>query len=274
MVEDEPLAGTDRRRAVWEIGILLALSLGRSGVYAVVALIVRLTAKMPLGDQTATLNPSLSPRPGLDLAYQLLSIGFGLVPVLLATYFLAVRRGAQPARQAIGLSWRGWDIGWGAALACAVGIPGLLFFTAGRALGITVAVEASALGSHWWSIPVLVLAAFQNGALEEVIVVAYLFARTRNLGWNRRRTPSGLTAMDWRFVTFSAILRGSYHLYQGIGPFIGNAVMGVLFVWFYRSRWGRQRVIPLVIAHTLLDTVAFIGYAVAPDSWLRALGLA
>ncbi|GAA4957356.1 hypothetical protein GCM10023238_25050 [Streptomyces heliomycini] len=44
------------------------------------------------------------------------------------------------------------------------------------------------------------------------------------------------------------MLRGSYHLYQGIGGFIGNMVMGVVFVYLYR-RWGR--VGPLVVAHTL-----------------------
>ncbi len=37
--------------------------------------------------------------------------------------------------------------------------------------------------------------------------------------------------------------------------------MGVVFSWFYTSRWGRHRVMPLVIAHTLLDVVAFVGYA-------------
>lgn len=65
------------------------------------------------------------------------------------------------------------------------------------------------------------------------------------------------------------MLRGSYHLYQGIGGFIGNLAMGVVFVYLYR-RWGR--VGPLVVAHSLLDIGAFVGYAllmrqgrVAPD---------
>jgi membrane protease YdiL (CAAX protease family) len=55
----------------------------------------------------------------------------------------------------------------------------------------------------------------------------------------------------------SSVLRGSYHLYQGVGGFVGNMVMGVLFVLLYR-RWGR--VGPLVAAHALLDIVAFVGY--------------
>ena len=68
-------------------------------------------------------------------------------------------------------------------------------------------------------------------------------------------------------VAASAVLRGSYHLYQGYGPFVGNAVMGVVFALVYlRTR----RVLPLVVAHTLLDVVAFVGYTlVAPHvSWL------
>ncbi|QAY69411.1 CPBP family intramembrane glutamic endopeptidase [Xylanimonas protaetiae] len=263
----------ERRRVLWEIWLLLALSLGRSGVYAVVDIAARLTSGVALADQTATLNPSRSPRPYLDLTYQVLQVAFAVVPVLLAVYLLAIRRGSPPVTDAIGLDWhrrgarRGRDVGWGVALAAAIGIPGLAFYALGRLLGITVSVQASALAEHWWTVPVLVLAAFQNGALEEVIVVAYLFERTRDLGW------SPTARVDWRFLVSSALLRGSYHLYQGIGPFLGNAAMGVLFAWWYRSRWGRNRVIPLVVAHTLLDVVAFVGYALIPASWRTALGI-
>jgi len=61
-------------------------------------------------------------------------------------------------------------------------------------------------------------------------------------------------------------------LYQGIGPFIGNFAMGLLFAWWFRSKWGKRRVWPLVIAHTLLDIVAFVGYTLAPAGLLRLLG--
>ncbi|MCL1869045.1 MAG: CPBP family intramembrane metalloprotease [Promicromonosporaceae bacterium] len=259
----------ERRRIQWEIWILLGLSLGRSAVYAVVNIFARLTQGTPLADQTATLNPSQSPRPYLDLTYQLLSIAFALVPVLLAVYLLAIRRGAPPVTKAIGLDARrpGRDVAWGVALAAAIGVPGLAFYALGRLLGITVSVQASALSEHWWTVPVLVLSALQNGALEEFIVVAYLFERTRDLGWSQT------SRLDWRFLTASALLRGSYHLYQGFGPFLGNAVMGVVFAWWYRSRWGKNRVLPLVVAHTLLDVVAFVGYALIPASWRHSLGI-
>ncbi len=45
---------------------------------------------------------------------------------------------------------------------------------------------------------------------------------------------------------------------QGFGPFIGNFVMGVLFAWLYTRT---RRVMPLVIAHALLDIVAFVGFS-------------
>ncbi|WP_370459414.1 CPBP family intramembrane glutamic endopeptidase [Isoptericola sp. BMS4] len=261
---------SDRRRAAAEIWIVLGLSLGQSAVYAVVNIIARLSADTPLAEQSATLNASQSERSLLDLVYQLLGVFFALVPVALALYLLSGRASATwlGTRRRIGLDWGlrgsrpGRDLAWGVALAAAIGIPGLAFYLLGRLLGITVAVEASALNSAWWTVPVLVLAALQNGLLEEVVAVAYLHERTRDLGWHRVR-----------FVVASALLRGSYHLYQGIGPFVGNVVMGVVFAWFYTSRWGRHRVLPLVVAHTLLDVVAFVGYALLPAGAKEALGL-
>jgi membrane protease YdiL (CAAX protease family) len=58
------------------------------------------------------------------------------------------------------------------------------------------------------------------------------------------------------------VLRGSYHLYQGFGAFVGNALMGVVFgLFFVRFK----RVLPLVIAHTLLDVAAYLGYTYLRD---------
>ena len=143
--------------------------------------------------------------------------------------------------------WR--DVGGGALLFLAIGVPGILFYAITRLLGITVTVEASTLDAHWWTVPVLILAALRAGLQEEVIVVGYLFTRLRQLGWG-----------TWPIILAAAVLRGSYHLYQGFGPFVGNAVMGVVFGWCY-TRWGR--VAPLVIAHTLIDIVSFVGYPLA-----------
>lgn len=256
------LTTRERRRTGAEIWIVLGLSLGQSAVYALVNIVARLTAGPPLAEQTATLNASRAERPLLDLTYQLLGIGFALVPVALALFLLSARGTSALAALGIDRARPGRDLGWGVALAAVIGIPGLAFYALGRVLGITVSVQASALDQHWWTVPVLVLAALQNGLLEEVVAVGYLFERTRDLEWDRLR-----------FVVASSLLRGSYHLYQGIGPFLGNVVMGVVFSWFYTSRWGRRRVLPLVIAHTLLDVVAFVGYALVPPEWRTALGI-
>ncbi|MGB7806974.1 MAG: CPBP family glutamic-type intramembrane protease, partial [Actinomycetota bacterium] len=63
-------------------------------------------------------------------------------------------------------------------------------------------------------------------------------------------------------VAASALLRASYHLYQGWGGFAGNLAMGVLFgVLFilWRRTW------PFVIAHCLLDVAAGLGYVFFRD---------
>jgi membrane protease YdiL (CAAX protease family) len=248
-----------RHRITAEIWIVLGLSLGQSAVYAVVSLVAKLTAGPPLASQSTALNVSQSPRPLLDLTYQLLSILFAAIPVALALYLLT-ERGRSGARR-IGLTkdrpWR--DVGVGIALAASIGIPGLAFYALGRAIGITVQVQASALNAHWWTIPVLVLSALQNGLLEEVVAVGYVSERLRQLRWGG---PA--------IVVTSALLRGSYHLYQGWGPFFGNAVMGLVFAEYYRRT---RRVAPLVVAHFLMDMVVFVGYDLIPHDWLATLGL-
>ncbi|TQL02421.1 membrane protease YdiL (CAAX protease family) [Cellulomonas sp. SLBN-39] len=248
-----------RRRLTAEIWIVLGLSLGKSAVYAVVSLLAALTAGPALADQTTTLNASRSPRPWLDLTYQLLSIGFALVPVALALYLLSANGRSAVRRIGLDAARPLRDLGVGLGLAAVIGIPGLGLYVAGRALGITVEVQAAALNAAWWTVPVLILSALQNALLEEVVAVGYLMERLREMRWS---TPLVVAA--------SALLRGSYHLYQGWGPFVGNVVMGVVFSLYYVRR---RRVMPLVAAHTALDVVAFVGYAMLPEEWLEAIGV-
>jgi membrane protease YdiL (CAAX protease family) len=236
--------------------VVLGLSLGQSAVYSVLRIIERLTRPVPLAQQTSTLNSSVTPdRPWLDLTYQLAGIAFALVPVLLALYLL---RAVRPSRRTIGFDLRRprSDLLFGLVIAAGIGIPGLGLYLGARALGINTDVQASGLGDHWWTVPVLVLAAAQNAILEEVVMIGYLFHRLGQLHWR------------WPLILLtSALIRGSYHLYQGFGGFVGNLIMGVIFgLIFLRF----SRVGPLVVAHTLLDIVAFVGYAlVAPHvSWL------
>ena len=141
-------------------------------------------------------------------------------------------------------------------LAAVIGGSGLALYLAAYKLGLALNVVPENLPDIWWRIPLLVLQAARDGILEEILVVGYLLRRLDQLGMSPARA-----------IAVSAVVRGSYHLYQGFGGFIGNAVMGVIFALLY-FRW--KRVTPLIIAHALIDTGAFVGYAVLHGhvSWL------
>ena len=237
----------------WEVGIVLGLSLGASALYSIVSIIARLTDTRPLSEQSATLNASQSPREWLDFSYQFLDIFFALFAVALVLFLLWLPGQSSFRRLGFDFTQPGRDLLRGLGLVLVIGIPGLGLYLAGRSLGFTVAVVPSPLDTFWWTIPILVLSALRSALVEELIVVGYLFTRLRELGWS-----------TWTIIVSSALLRGSYHLYQGIGPFFGNAAMGVLFGWCY-LRWGRT--MPLVIAHWILDIVSFIGYPLALAWW-------
>ncbi|MEV7277559.1 type II CAAX endopeptidase family protein [Streptomyces sp. NPDC093111] len=244
-----PPDGLPRRVLRDETLIVLALSLGASGVSALISFIGSLTKPGALKEQAATLNGSYAPgRPWLDLSWQLFGIATALVPVVLVAHLLLREGAGTRGLRAIGFDrTRPWpDLGRGALVAAGIGSAGLAFYLGARATGFNLTVVPESLPDVWWKYPVLVLSAIQNSVLEEVVVVGYLLRRLDQLGWSPRSSMAA-----------SAVLRGSYHLYQGIGGFIGNMVMGVVFVWLYR-RWGR--VGPLVVAHALLDIVAFVGY--------------
>ena len=251
---------------------MLALSFGASGVYAIVTIVQRLTREAALSSQTATINRPLADQAAFDLVYQLLGFVFGLAPVALVVYLLWRDRAphlgrlglGRPVRSASprGNGGRWWlgETGYGVLLAAVIGIPGLVFYVFARAIGINATVVPAALDDHWWTVPVLVLMALKAALGEELIVVAYLFDRLRRLGVGPVAT-----------IVSSALLRGSYHLYQGFGGFIGNVVMGLVFGWAYH-RWGRS--LPLVVAHWVLDIVSFVGYPLAIALWPTLFGVA
>ena len=202
------------------------------------------------------LNGSQAPgRPRLDLFLQLVSICTGAAPVLLVFYLLA-RNGESHKTIGVDLTQPRRDLLRGAALAALIGGSGLGLYLIAYKMGISLNVVAENLPDVWWRIPVLLLSAFQNGLLEEVVVLGYLLTRLRQLD----------VPVVWA-IAISAVVRGSYHLYQGFGGFAGNAVMGVIFATLF-LRW--RRAAPMVIAHTLIDAVAFVGYAVLAGhvSWL------
>lgn len=243
-------APTGRRRLGLEVWLVLGLSLGQSAVYAALSLLATLT-RGPLRDATATLNSSRSDREWLDVTYQLLGIGFALVPVALALFLLAGDGPGVLRRLGLTGGSRGRVVLEGVGLTALIGLPGIGVYLAGRALGVTAEVVTVPQDVYWWTAVVLVLAALQNGVLEEVLVVGYLFTRLRQLGWG-----------PWAILWTSAVLRGSYHLYQGFGQALGNLLMGLVFGYVYQ-RTGRLA--PLVVAHTLLDVFAFVGVLVLGD---------
>lgn len=251
-------ATPSRRVLLVETWLVLGVSLGASAIWALLSLIRKLTAEQSLSAQTTSMNTSSAPgRPWLDLTYQLVGITLALVPVLLALHLLSRDR-ARPWRF-IGFDLRRplRDLTRGTMLAVVIGIPGLALYLTARELGLNTTVAPANLPEVWWAIPVLVLAAVQNSLLEEVLMVGYLFTRWAQAGWS-----------TWTIILTSALIRGSYHLYQGFGGFVGNLAMGVIFGLVYLRL---RRVQPLVVAHTVLDIVAFVGYALLASHllWLR-----
>lgn len=242
-----------RARLWWEIGIVLAITVGQSALYSVLSLVRASLRTTPIGQQQTQLNPNRDAEILWNVLYQFLGIVFGLALVAMVVYLMW--EPGQNALRRIGLDFSrfGGDLGRGILLAAVIGIPGLGLYAISRLLGLNVAVVASPLDAAWWTVPLLLLAAVRAGLTEEVIFIAYLFDRLRRLGWSW-----------WAIILSTAALRGAYHAYQGVGAIVGNVVMGVVFGWCYK-RWGR--VMPLVIAHTLLDIVAFVGYPLAAALW-------
>lgn len=258
-----PVPIQQRTRLRWELAIVLALSFGYSGVRAIITIFERLAQDTALASQTATINRPMSAQQYFDLAYQLLGIVGGLAPVALVVFLLW--RDTKPHTKYLGLgpaTDTGWpwlkESGFGFVLAAAIGIPGLVFYVFSKWIGINTTVVPTALDEFWWTVPILILQAARAALGEELIVVAYFFDRMKRLGVG-----------VWATIIASALLRGSYHLYQGFGGFIGNVIMGLVFGWAYQ-RWGRA--LPLIVAHLLLDIVSFVGYPLALAVWPQFFG--
>ncbi|GAA3620272.1 CAAX prenyl protease-like protein [Lentzea atacamensis] len=247
---------TDEKRGYQlELLIVFSMTLGLSGLRSLVRLIDSLLQPTPLNQQSVAINVPQARADLLDLVAQLLGVlqlaawgGIGL--------YLLWRTGIK--LRVIGLDGtRKLADSLGAlGLAAIIGIPGLAFYFAAWALGLNLAVQPSTLDNAWWMSLALILAAAGNAWAEEVLVVGYLITRLQQLGLRQ-----------WTALFAAAVLRGSYHLYQGFGGFVGNLVMGLVFGFYWQRT---RRLWPLVIAHTILDVVAFVGYTMLRGkvSWL------
>jgi len=236
----------ERRLVGVEVLVVLTVTLGLSALRSALSLLDALLQPVPLAQQQVALNAPGARIELVDLAVQLTRVlqlvGWGALGA-----FLLVRGGI--ALHAVGLDRRrpAHDALGAAGLAALIGVPGLGLYFLARALGVSVAIAPSTLTQTWWQLPVLIASALANAWAEEVLMVAYLITQLRRLGWSENGS-----------LLTQALLRGAYHLYQGLGGFVGNVVMGLVFgrVW---QRTGRLWM--LVGAHGLIDVVAFAGYA-------------
>lgn len=251
-----PLTDPRTRRLVGlEVLVVLTVTLGLSAVRSGLALLDALLQPVPLNQQQVALNAPAAEIGLIDLALQLTRVlqlvGWGALGA-----YLLLRAGFAMRDVGLDRLRPGRDALGSAGLAALIGIPGLGLYLFARAIGVSVTIAPTTLDDTWWRVPVLLASAAANSWAEEVVMVAYLITRLRQLGWSENRS-----------LLVQALLRGSYHLYQGLGGFVGNIVMGLVFgrVWQRTNRlW------MLVGAHALIDIVAFLGYAALSGqvSWL------
>ena len=249
----DELTDPQRRGMRVEIAVVLAVTFGLSAYTAFLNLVEAVL--LGLAGRRVALNPRRSPFDLIDLGLNL-AVAFQLVAWGALALYLLWRTGFGPSRIGLGRVRLRPDVLGGLGLAALIGLPGLGLYVAARALGLSASVEPAELYDTWWRIPVLLITAFANGWAEEIIVVAFLLTRLRQL----RVNP--LAAM-----LASSLLRGAYHLYQGFSAGLGNVVMGLVFAYVWR-RTGRLW--PLIIAHGIIDSVAYVGYAFAAGhlGWL------
>jgi membrane protease YdiL (CAAX protease family) len=249
----DELTDPQRRWLRIEIAVVLAVSFGLSAYTAFLDLIEAVL--LGLAGRRVALNPRRSPFDLIDLGLNL-AVTFQLVAWGALGLYLLWRSGFGPAQIGLGRVRLRPDVLGGLGLAALIGLPGLGLYVAARALGLSAHVEPAELYDTWWRIPVLIVTAFANGWAEEVIVVAFLLTRLHQL----RVNPVAA-------LLVSGLLRGAYHLYQGFSAGLGNIVMGLVFAYVWQ-RTGRLW--PLIIAHGIIDTVAYVGYALAAGhlGWL------
>ena len=232
---------TDRRRLTLEVLLVLAVTFGMSGVRAGLKLIDATLSPTPLNHQRTVLNDAASSLPWLDVALQLASattlVAWGGLALFLLGETLPRPR------------WRDWA--WGAGLAALIGIPGLVLYIVSLHMGWTKEVIPATDAAK---VPLLLVWSAANAFAEETVVVMWLLTRLKQL-----HVPVAGA------IAASAVLRGTYHLYQGFSAGAGNIAMGVIFA-FYFHRTGK--VWPLILAHFLIDAVAYLGYLFLDVSWL------
>ena len=87
-----------------------------------------------------------------------------------------------------------------------------------------------------------ILAIIANSFAEELVMRAYLIDRLYRL-----------LGSKYLAVGISALMFGSYHLYQGFWPgFVGASLTGIILGYYFL---GTRRILPLVFAHTAYNLI-------------------
>jgi membrane protease YdiL (CAAX protease family) len=105
------------------------------------------------------------------------------------------------------------------------------------------AIAAMPIATGLLPVSGMLLASIVKAVFEEVLACAYVVQSLRG--------RFGIAIA----VNASIALRMSFHLYQGPGAFLGFAVFGLVFTFFY-IRTGRLW--PLIVAHALLEAIALL----------------
>jgi membrane protease YdiL (CAAX protease family) len=232
---------------------VLGVSYGMSGISALMTFVrneVQTHGHLAHGAPAVAVAGPSTTYPLLDLADDLVDVLAGLAPAFLAIVLLM----RTPAGVGLGIGLdrlRSRDVVRGLGFSALIGIPGLGLVWMAYQLGFNTQLAIVDLPDVWYRVPLLLMNAAQDGIAEEIVVCAFVLTRLRQLGWS-----------DGRALGTAAVLRGSYHLYQGLGGFFGNMVMGLIFGWWFQRT---RRVVPLVIAHFVIDAVSFIGVVYLHD---------
>lgn len=250
------ISGQVRRLLLVETVLVVAVGVGLTAARSVLIFVSAALAPGGLAAQQTGLNGSQAPgHPWVDLGLQLATVLRLLLPPAIVLMLMTLR---GETLRSIGLRTDrlGRDVALGVGAAALVGAIGLSFYLASYASGGSLAVIPTSLPAAWWRIPVLVLSAIANSVLEEVVLTGYLVHRGRQLGWSPARA-----------IATTAVIRGCYHLYQGFAGLAGNLLMGAAFARYFQ-RTGR--IVPVLVAHAVIDVVAFCGYLLLAGhvSWL------
>lgn len=129
---------------------------------------------------------------------------------------------------------------------------GLLIFAVVEAIGSGNTSNATPDGAMVPAVNLafttIFLVSLVNAAYEEVFVTGYLI-----------EAVSERSSVIYA-VLGSAALRATYHLYQGPAAAISIGILGLAFALFYvrsKTLW------PVIVAHTILDIIAFLAPTVA-----------